>query len=187
MATSVKPPPLPVPLEQLKAYLRISGSDEDALLAGLLRTAAELCEAFTRLALIERDAEEILPARPTWTHLALAPVRAISGVSAVGPVGEQSPLPSGDYAIDIDAAGEGWVRVTAPGEARRIRIAYQAGLGADWAGAPMPLRQGVVRLAAHLYAHREGAVQSGPPAAVTALWRPWRRLRLTGGGACSSV
>jgi hypothetical protein len=41
-----------------------------------------------------------------------------------------------------------------------------------------PLRQGVVRLAAHLYAERDGPELGGPPAAVTALWRPWRRMRL---------
>jgi hypothetical protein len=42
---------------------------------------------------------------------------------------------------------------------------------------PEPLRQGIVRLAAHLYAAR-GEVEAVPPAAVAALWRPWRRVRL---------
>jgi len=41
---------------------------------------------------------------------------------------------------------------------------------------PAPVVQGVVRLAAHLYAHRDD--EAGPPAAVAALWRPYRQLRL---------
>jgi hypothetical protein len=35
-----------------------------------------------------------------------------------------------------------------------------------------------VRLTAHLYTHRSLDGGAGPPAAVTALWRPWRRLGL---------
>jgi hypothetical protein len=37
----------------------------------------------------------------------------------------------------------------------------------------------VLRLAAHFYTYRTDAgAQAEPPAAVAALWRPWRRLRL---------
>lgn len=39
-----------------------------------------------------------------------------------------------------------------------------------------PLRQGIVRLVAHMHLHRDG--DQSPPAAVAALWRPWRRMRL---------
>jgi uncharacterized phiE125 gp8 family phage protein len=57
-------------------------------------------------------------------------------------------------------------------------VHYRAGLAAGWNGVAEPLRQGVVRMAAHLYAHRDAADGRGPPAAVTALWLPYRRLRL---------
>ena len=42
---------------------------------------------------------------------------------------------------------------------------------------PEPVRHGLMRLAAHMYASRDSAL-SEPPAAVTALWRPYRRVRL---------
>jgi uncharacterized phiE125 gp8 family phage protein len=53
-------------------------------------------------------------------------------------------------------------------------------MAAGWAALPAALRQGVVRLAAHFHAHRTGetARPQEPPAAVTALWRPYRRVRL---------
>ncbi|QDX27374.1 phage gp6-like head-tail connector protein [Sphingomonas suaedae] len=68
--------------------------------------------------------------------------------------------------------------MTAAGEAR-VAVSYEAGLADNWAGLPPPVAQGVVLLAAHLFEAR-GAQ---PPAVVTALWRPWRRMRLAGGRA----
>lgn len=178
MASAALTPPLPVPLDAVKDYLRLTGSEEDALLAGLVRTSAELCERFTRRALIERDVEEMVPARPVWTRLEQAPVRAILGVAVLGASGTPEPIVGGDYAIDIDAAGEGWVRVLRSDGAQRALVRYRAGQAVDWNGVPEPLRQGIVRLAAHLYTHRDGEDGARPPAAVTALWLPYRRLRL---------
>jgi uncharacterized phiE125 gp8 family phage protein len=179
MANAVNPPPLPVPTEPLRAYLRIEGSEEDALLAGLLRSASEFCEAFTRLTLADTEIEQWLPARPGWTRLDRAPVRAILSVAGAGAGAEPVPLAADDYGIDIDAGGDGWVRVVRSGAAGRVRVRYRAGLAADWNGVPEPLRQGIVRMATHLYAHRDGEDGAGPPAAVTALWLPYRRLRLS--------
>ena len=47
----------------------------------------------------------------------------------------------------------------------------------DENGVPEPIRQGVLRLVAYLFTSRDGA-GGDPPAAVTALWRPYRRMRL---------
>ena len=47
----------------------------------------------------------------------------------------------------------------------------------DENGVPEPIRQGVLRLVAHLFTVRDGD-GGEPPAAVTALWRPYRRMRL---------
>jgi len=57
--------------------------------------------------------------------------------------------------------------------------ASPAGLAPDWDALPDGLRHGVMRLAAHQHRQREGdGAAPLPPAAVAALWRPWRRLRL---------
>lgn len=92
---------LAVGLAECKAYLRLDGDNEDALIAGFIRTAMALCEAFTGTAL--------------------------------------SP---------------------------------------DWNAVPEPLRQGIVRLVAHLFSHRDAADAGPPPTAVAALWRPYRQMRL---------
>lgn len=168
---------LPAPLDEVKALLRIASSDEDALLAGTVRAAADLCERFTGRLLIAREVREILPCARAWQRLAAAPVRSIDAVAALDESGAATALDVAAYAIDIDARGEGWVRLLATPAQRRVRATYVAGLGAGPGDLPEALRQGVARLAAHLFVHRDAA-GTEPPAAVTALWRPWRRLRL---------
>jgi uncharacterized phiE125 gp8 family phage protein len=170
----------PAAAAEAKLYLRIERADEDALVARLMCAAAELCESFTGQALIARGFSQVLAARPAWQRLARTPVAAITGVEALLASGEPAALGAEAYAIDIDSNGDGWVRVTTPGEAR-IRVAYRAGMAESWEAAPAAIRQGVIRLAAHLYMQRGGEAgrgPAGPPAAVTALWRPFRRLRL---------
>lgn len=165
-------------LEEAKAWLRLEGSADDALVAGLVRAAGALCEAFVGRVLVRRELLEELwaPADGGWARLAQGPVSAILGVEAVATDGSAAALPVAEYAVAIDADGDGWVRAPA---GRRLRVRYVAGLAADWNGVPEPLRHGVARLAAHL--HREGGEAGGaPPAAVTALWRPWRRVRVGG-------
>lgn len=165
-------------LGEAKAYLRVVGVDEDSLIGRLTGSATELCERFTGQALIARGFSETLPLSGSWTRLGVTPVSVISGVEVLEADGAATPLAAESYAIDIDANGDGWVRVTQPLEAARVRVSYQAGLAADWTALPEALRQGVARLVAHLFTHRDVPDGGGPPAAVTALWRPWRRMRL---------
>lgn len=167
-------PASPVPLAEAKAFLRIGTSEEDALLAGILRGAADTCEAFTGRMLLGRRVRETIAGDGKWVRLAAAPVSSITSVAEVNADGAETLLSAAEYAVDIDAAGEGWVRSGRSG--RRLRVEYRAGIAEDWNGIPEPLRHGVLRLAAHLYAERDK--RGDPPTAVTALWRPWRRMRL---------
>jgi uncharacterized phiE125 gp8 family phage protein len=150
-----------------KMHLRIAGTSEDALLGAFVESAMGVAEQFIGMALIVREMTATLPASATWQMLPAEPVRAIAAVASGG-----APLAASLYAIDIDADARGWVR--APDV---VSVTFSAGLAADWAGLPMAVRQGVAVLAAHLYDDRAGKAR--PPAAVTALWAPFRRMRLT--------
>lgn len=176
------PGELAVSIAEAKAFLRIEADAEDALIAGLVRSATEMCERFTGLTLIAREMEDVLPVMGEWRRLEATPVRAIEVVAGLPADGASFALPVDAYAIDIDAGGDGWVRVARPGAAGRVRVTYAAGMAEDWNGVPEALRCGIVRLVAHLFTHRDGRDDAGPPAAVTALWRPWRRMRLGRGG-----
>ncbi len=163
----------------VKAYLRIEGGADDAALAAAVQTALTLGEAFTGTAWIARDWQVWLARGPDWQRLPVAPVTAIGAVEAVDAGGTAQPLPVEAYAIDLDARGEGWVRLTLAKESSRVRVTFAAGAAAGWEDLPPPLAQGVVLLAAHLIEGRGDA--GAPPAAVAAFWRPWRRLQLMAG------
>lgn len=178
MVETIAPPEAaPVALAELRAFLRIDGAAGDAELAAQLRVATELCERYIGTALLERTLRETLTVRGEWQALSVAPVRAVTAVHQLAGDGGAVALASELYAIDIDAPGQGWVRC-APG-AGRIAVTYRAGSAGDWNAVPEPVRHGILRLAAHLRMDGEGV----PPAAVTALWRPWRVMRLGAGAA----
>lgn len=166
-------------LAEAKAYLRIAGTEEDPLLERLLGSAAELCEQFTGQTLIVRGFTETHAASTAWTRLRRIPVAAITGIETVSAEGVGMALAAGSYAVDIDSSGAGWIRLIGPEAARTMRVRFSAGLAEAWEGIPEPLGQGVIRLAAHMYSHRSESDGAGPPAAVSALWRPYRRMRLS--------
>ena len=171
----------PAALTELKDWLGISISKDDAQLTQLLRTSLETCEHFTGTMPLQQDCEEVLAVNADWQVLATRPVQAIAGADGLPADGARFTLPVSSYEIDLGADGTGQVRVSNPGSAGRIAVRFSAGLAADWAALPEGLRHGVLRLAAFQYRAREGGTDTGqwPPSAVAALWRPWRRLRLT--------
>lgn len=171
--------PAAASLAEAKAYLRIDSDGEDALLQGLIESATALCEAFVGQYLVARSVAETIPVRADWRRLARTPVQAITGVDALTGEGAAVPLAADAYGVQIDGNGDGWVRIAAGGGAAWAVVHYRAGIADDAGAVPAPLRQGILRLTAHLYSHRDAADEGGPPAAVAALWRPWRRMRLS--------
>lgn len=166
-----------VALNDLKDYLKISLGEDDGLLADLLRAATDMAERFTGQILVDRPVAETMPVTGDWQRLSLRPVRAVTGVTAIAATGVETVLAVDAYAIDIDRNGDGWVRI-ARGAAGRVRVAYRAGIAGDGAGVPDAIRHGIIRLAGEYHARRDG-LEVRPPAAVSALWRPWRRMRLS--------
>jgi uncharacterized phiE125 gp8 family phage protein len=167
-----------VTLSEAQAFVRIETGEEEAVVAGLIRTASALCEAFINQIVIARTFEVQLPASSEWQRVPVTPVSAIASVEALSADGSAMPLLPEQYAIDVDSSGDGWVRLTQPIESTRLRVNGTAGMASDENGVPEPVRQGVLRLVAHLFTSRDGD-GGEPPAAVTALWRAYRRMRLS--------
>jgi uncharacterized phiE125 gp8 family phage protein len=161
-----------VTLAEAQAFARIETGDEEAILAGLIRSASALCEAFLGQIVIERAFIEQLPASAEWQRLSVAPVRSIDNVAVRGVT-----LGPASYSTDIDANGCGWIRLIDRSVADVVEIAGSAGMAASENSVPEPVRQGVLRLVAHLFGARDSDTEM--PAAVTALWRPYRRMRVS--------
>ncbi|HEU5067480.1 MAG TPA: hypothetical protein VFT61_04770 [Sphingomicrobium sp.] len=186
-----------VSLAEAQAFARIETDDEEALLAGLIRTASGLCEAFLGQVVIVRQFQVSIPATSDWQRLSVTPVRSIDLVETVASDGSRMTMAVDGYAIDVDSKGDGWVRLTrvplpevaavaaltgdriVPEYFRRgyVSVSGTAGIALTENDVPEPIRQGVLRLVASLFADRDG--DGGDiPAAVTALWRPYRRIRV---------
>ena len=166
-----------VTMSEAQTYVRIETGEEEAILAGLIRTASALCETFINQVVIARPFTEDIPASGGWERLTANPTRSISDVQGVDENGNASALQTGDYSVGIDSAGDAWVRVASAVSGGRIRVSGTAGLAQNENEVPEPIRQGILRLVAHLFTARDGG-GGDPPVAVTALWRPYRRVRL---------
>lgn len=180
----VAPPALsPAALTELKDWLGISTTRDDAELTGLIRVGIELCEGFIGAMPLQAGCEEVLSTSGEWQVLGTRPVQSIDGVALIDTTGGRTTLSAGDYEIDIDAEGAGMVRLLRPANQARMAVQFVAGMATAWADLPEAIRHGVMRLAAFQHRERDGArpLSAGaanPPAAIAALWRPWRRMRL---------
>jgi uncharacterized phiE125 gp8 family phage protein len=161
-----------VGLSEMQAYVRVETGEEEALLAGLLRVASEMGETFLNQALIARTFE--LEVRPSqgWTLIPIQPVRTVIDVRRArgGEV-----IDASSYRIDIDHEGRGYISGLAAGET--FTIFGVAGMSLEPNDVPEPIRQGILRLAAHLFTHRDGK-DGELPRTVSALWRPYRKAGL---------
>ena len=166
-------------LDAVKTYLRIDGDSEDSALAALIATAVAQCEAFVGGSILQRAMTEVIVPGAAWQLLSPMPVRVISGVSSLAMSGATVALLASAYEIDIDVDGRGRVRFLAPVAEKRVLVSVEAGLATNWAGLPESLRHGIIRLVAHYHVYRDRADELGPPAAVAALWRGSRRMRLS--------
>ncbi|WP_068076090.1 head-tail connector protein [Novosphingobium lentum] len=180
----IAPPALsPAALDELKAWLGVTTTGDDAELIALLRTALELCEGFTGRMPLLSTCEDVLPGCAGWQALSVRPVQTIAGVAALAPDGTRSAVSAAGYELDLDAEGGGRVRLLVPISvatlSSRIVVTFTAGLAPTWDSLPDAIRHGVIRLAAHHHTNRDaGAGAAEPPATVAALWRPWRRVRV---------
>ncbi|MFA7439463.1 MAG: phage head-tail connector protein [Sphingomonadaceae bacterium] len=162
--------PVAALLEELKLWLRIEDTGEDALLHQLLHAATGAAEAILGWLLIAREVEERgrlsagvlrLTATPVRELLSVvrqedgAPVEAVLKNGSVGPALVQASVMRAD-----------------------VRVTFVAGEAADWNGLDEMIRLAVIRLAGHFYAHRDGREDPGIPPAVTRMLEPFRGRRL---------
>jgi len=163
-----------VTLNEAQAFVRVETGEEEALLAALVRTASAICETFVNQVVVSRSFEEKLLGYGPWQALGANPIRSIEAAVAKLGMADERPLAATEYQIDIDGGGTGWVRLPV---GVRVAVRGTAGLAADRNEVPEPIRQGVLRLVSHLYTVRDSK-DDQPPASVTALWRPYRRMVL---------
>jgi len=183
--TLLSPPAAePVTLDDMKAHLRVTHKDEDALITGVLVAAVRAVEARGGLALMPQQWRLTLDAVPDETlFLPLSPVSALDAVAVID--GEGAPQTVAASLYDavlgktprIRPAGPWPLPVPAVGG---VRIDFSAGY-ANADAVPEQLKLAVKILAAAFYENREAAGEVrlySVPQAVDALIAPYREVRL---------
>lgn len=197
--TSVEPAAEPVTLIETKGFLRVDGSDDDQLISGLIASARQAAESFTRRAFITQTLKLQLDAFPTkplgwWDgvregsiiteqvatlELPRPPLVSVTSVTYFDVDDTQQEFAASNYFVDTDnepgrlilKAGKTWpsTRSTAA-----VIVTYKAGYGADATKVPRPIRDAILHHVAYLYDHR--GTDMAP--AAQSLLAPYRVLRL---------
>lgn len=165
-------------LAELKHWLGITRADEDTALTGLLDSSLTVCEAFTGKAPLRQVVEETIGLGRGWQELVSRPVRKITAAALIAADGTRTPVGVHGEGLEWHIAGSACIQLVQAFEGRGIAVQVEVGIADEWPVLPAPLRQGIIRLAAHHYRERDGKPIAVPPASVTALWRPWRSVRL---------
>ena len=171
----------PVDRADVKLHLRVSGSEEETLIDGLIAAARLSVEAHAGVALISQTWKWTLDAwRGDVLELPLGPATSIVSVAVDG-----TPLSPSAYTLvpgrPARLLSDGGVQWTSPTmKAGGIEIIFAAGFGSSETDVPRDLRHAILMLVAHWFENREPASFAGAtlPTSVTAILAPHKRVRL---------
>lgn len=154
----------PVTLDEVKAYLRIDGNDDDSVLLALIDAATEWVEEQTRQTLQLSESTQTIDGFPTNGVIVLPamPLRSVNYVWYFNETGDQQLVPSNSYTVDITTKpgrivlkpSRTWP--TTDGSAASVWIEYTAGYSTA-ASVPATLRQAIKFMVGHWFEHREAA------------------------------
>lgn len=173
----------PITLTEAKNFLRVDGTDDDALITALISAARSMCEEYTRRILVTTTIDEYFDQFPRnhWNghsnilYLSRGPVTSISNVSYVNEIGSTQTIDSSLYVTDLISepariqSTSGWT--TGAGVINQLIVRYV--VGTDVAAIPKPLIQGMMLVIADLYDGRSDNVKRLPTASEY-LWNPYR-------------
>jgi uncharacterized phiE125 gp8 family phage protein len=173
----------PLTLAEVKEFLRVDHSDDDATLAIFITAARQLCESYTRMALLPTTFEEYFDDFPQYTgtfkdeiRLSRSPVSAVTYVKYIDGNETTITADAAEYKIDTISRparispDNGWFGTYETINAVFVR--YVAGF-ADAASVPAPLKHGMMLVIGDMYENRTDSVKRLPTASEY-LWNPYR-------------
>jgi uncharacterized phiE125 gp8 family phage protein len=154
----------PLTLAEAKLHLRVTGSDEDALITSLIVAARRMAEQRSGRALCDQTWELALDAFPAGAiELPRPPVSSIVSIKYLDAAGADQTLAADQYALD-NYGGQHWALpaqdVAWPGTlaaANAVKVRFVAGYGAA-AAVPADIKAWLLLAIGTLYAQRETVV-----------------------------
>lgn len=167
------PTTLPVSLQEVKDYLKIDHTEEDALLKGLIEAASGLVEQETGRSLLTRTWQlhslgVDLPDGSLRLSLPFPPLQSVITVRSVDP--SARVLPKEAYTVEWDRPLPS-LRLRSLG--KTFEVVYKAGYGEQETDIPPPLRQAILLLVAEMYEQRTATSTLKEQSLVHVLLRPY--------------
>ena len=167
---TVAPTSYPLSLPEVKAHLRITAADEDALLAGYIAAATQSIEQYTGLGLMLQTWTQTFPAFAARMDLARRPLlsagspETVAAVSYLDSAGASQTLDPALYRVtgvgsdQVPGAirlayGASWPAAYADEEA--VTVTYTVGYGITPSSVPEIIRQAIMQTVGDWYAFRE--------------------------------
>jgi uncharacterized phiE125 gp8 family phage protein len=161
MLTLITPPAaVPISLHEAKAYLNYFEPDQDAVIAGLIRSAVDYVEGHSGLRLVTQTWawSTVLPC--FWSgylRLPLGPVQSVVSISYTDTAGDQQVLSPATYSLKGDrvilAPEAQWPSVWRGPDSGTVQ--FVVGYGPDHNSTPHDIRQAICMLVAYWFAQRE--------------------------------
>lgn len=183
--TVVKPPAVePVALADLRQFLRLNGTGEDALLSGLLRAARETLEAQTGLVLIKQSLRLYVDRWPGdgLVRIDHYPVQSVVSVTAYEPDGVPVILSSAEMHLEASSRPARLHLNHQDVGLAGLEVDFIAGFGETGMDVPDALKHALMTLVAHWYEFRGVYGPADHPASLTPAFERvvnlWRRISL---------
>jgi uncharacterized phiE125 gp8 family phage protein len=150
----------PVSLATAKAFLRVDGADEDALIHALIKAAREKGEELSRRAFITQTWEMIIDgwSRDYQLKLYRPPLQSVTSVKYIDADGAEHTW--SDYVVDTRSEPGVVLFYSYPSDSLvksgAITIRFVAGYGDAETNVPERIKQAILSLVAYWYENREG-------------------------------
>lgn len=182
----ITPPAVePVSLDEVKAHLKVDGTDDDALIGALITAARAQAEWHTHRAFVTQDWiywRDELPDHGV-VKIPLAPLQSLSSITLYPRDGTTQVLDAASYQVDAVGAPPRIALAPSLIAATDLRIvngfaaAFTAGYGDTADDVPEAMRRALLQMVGHLYEHRGDDSEPAPQSAL-ALLAPYRMLNL---------
>lgn len=189
MANQLITPPAreAITLDVAKHHLRVTHTDDDALISELIPAARRFAEGYTRRAFITQTWNLLLDGFPAIIRVPMPPLQAVASINYVDAAGVSQLLDAADYQVDAITEparialrfGETWPQTY--DELNVVTVQFTAGYGDNVGDVPATIRSAMLMHIAHMYEHREstvaGVIVTKVPFATEYLLDPYRVMQ----------
>lgn len=187
---TIEPMIEPVSLAEAKLFLRLTDSNQDEVVAALIKAARSRCEQVTARSFINTTWTAYLDCWPSTVHLTPSQLGSVTSIKYLDTAEVLQTLATSEYRVDAiseparvtPAYGKSWPSIHPVTNA--IEIAYVVGYGAAASDVPEGIRAAIKILCSTWYEFREaviaGTIVASVPLSVDSLLDPYRVVQFAG-------